>query len=116
MKLSFYAKPGHCVHWPDRMRVSGRLYQYVGRRFNAETRVHEAIAEPVVVDTEHPDAEHRRVADRLRRVCARDGALWPADETTAAACGVAFVPVERHEGEWQPAEVKPAKRKDKTDG
>lgn len=110
MKLSFYAKPGHCVHWPDRMRVSGRVYQYVGRQYNAETRVHEALAEPVVVDTEHADAEHCRAAERLRRVCARDSALWPADEATAAACGVPFVPVELRDGEWRPVPMKSAKK------
>jgi hypothetical protein len=43
------------------------------------------------------------------RVKPRNPPLWPADEATAAACGVPFTPVEWVDGEWLPKKSKATK-------
>lgn len=50
------------------------------------------------------------MAARLKTHCRR-GALWPADEATAAACDVAYAELELADGEWVKAAPKasPAK-------
>lgn len=113
MKLSFYPKPGALVYWPGH-KPAGVHPPYVGRRTVADgtSIAHPAQETPVVVDSEHADADQRRAAERFTRFVARDGSLWPADEATARACGVAFVPVELRDGEWQPkAASAPSARK-----
>ena len=115
MKLRFYAKPGHVCHWPAAMRVTGQVYPYVGRDLvpgNPASGIavsHPAKKEPVEIDDEHPDQDTRVRAERLKELTRRDGALWPADEATAAACGVDFVAVEMRDGEWQPKAAPPSK-------
>lgn len=102
MKLAFLAKAGLVCHWPAAVRQTGQIYNYVGRTWDAASRVHKANAEPVAIDDEHQDADTRVRAERLKQLVTRDGSLWPADEATARACGVEFVPVEMKDGEWQP--------------
>lgn len=102
MKLRFRAKCGEnghpppVVNWPGAKNV-GQLYQYVGRRFDLESRVHRAVADPVEVDSE------TRNGKRLAKLCRRDGSLWPADAETAKFCGVPFVELSQDSnGEWVP--------------
>jgi hypothetical protein len=46
-------------------------------------------------------AESTKAARRLIKLTRRDKSLWPADEYTAAACDVDFVPVMQDiDGEW----------------
>lgn len=102
MELRFLARAEHCVHWPG-LKMAGSLATYAGRTYDAATRGWPASAEPFVVDSES-DAG-KRFAELTRR----DGALWPADEATAAHCGVKLTPVVRDEsGEWIPAPPAPA--------
>lgn len=87
MQLKFYAKPGHVVHRPG-TKSTGQIAHYVGRRFvrsegTVTAGAHVAQREPAEFDSDGPEAA------QLLRYAAKGG-LWPADEATAAACGVAF--------------------------
>lgn len=93
--LKFYARDPHVVHHPG-LKATGQLAQYIGRRFNFETRQHEAVPEGECLAEGTPDAL------RACKAVLRDGALWPADEATAAACGVPFVRVELVDGSFRP--------------
>ncbi len=105
MKLSFFAKPGHCVHWPG-LKMTGQPCSYVGRNMvagSAESGVaasHPASEEPAVVDSDSD------VGRRLAKVCRRDDALIPADEATAKFCGKEFCAVELVDGEYRPVSKK----------
>ncbi len=120
MILRFYAKCGEkghpppVVQWPG-MKATGQLYQYVGRKYDPESRVHRAESSPVVVDTEDANPERRKNAQRIAKICARDYSLWPADAVTAAYCGKPFVELEQGEdGEWrQKAKAAPVKSQPK---
>lgn len=99
MKLSFYPRPGHCVHWPG-LKAVGQAVAYVGREFAAgdpEQGVaarHPASKEPACADSESD------VGRRLAKLCRRDDALIPADAATAAFCGKEFVAVKLVDGEY----------------
>ncbi|MEM6792110.1 MAG: hypothetical protein AAF715_31625 [Myxococcota bacterium] len=54
----------------------------------------------------------RRMLKRVRR----DHDMWPADEVTAQACGVAFVPVVFKDGEFVPVEAPQPKAGGKSGG
>lgn len=102
MKLSFYARPG-CVVYPPGEKRPGAVNHYVGRRFDPESRAHNALEKPAEFDSE-TDAG-RELMRRVRR----DHSLWAADAETAAACGVPFVDVALSGGEWQPKSDKRAR-------
>lgn len=114
MQLSFYAKPGHCVHWPG-LKATGQAVDYVGRdlvrgdKDKGFAAAHPASKEPVKVDAASDEAR------RFIKVCRRDAALWPADKATAEACGVAFVEValSADDGEWHPKPAAFAKKDSK---
>lgn len=109
--LRFYARPGHVLSWPG-MKFAGQFARYVGRSTKLERDAagavvgisHPAVAEAVEVDPASKDKTQRDRAARLMRLMSieADKPLWAADEATAKACGVKFVPVELHEGEWLP--------------
>jgi hypothetical protein len=108
MMLKFHAKAGDCCPWPNSHHY-GQVRRYVGRQYTAPNEAKgtgatwPAKAEPDEVDAASPHAEH------LIRYCAK-GNIWPADEATAAACGVAFTKLERgKDGEWLSAAPKTAK-------
>ena len=95
MQLRFVPKRGASPKWPGRGTGS---YPFAGRTFDAETRVNKADVEPFAVAV--PSLE----ANRFRELCVRDGDVFPADEATAAFCGVPFVRVERvDDSGWMPA-------------
>jgi hypothetical protein len=96
MKLKFYARDGHVVHFPG-PKMAGQIHNYVGRQFVLEpddklaqsTRVmgkNIALKDGFEIDSE--TAEGR---DMMHE--ARCGGLWPANAETATACGCAFVAV-----------------------
>lgn len=100
MKLRFYAKGEQLVREPGVIEIVRTPPHYVGRclakledgRF-CYPATEEAFECSVASDT----------GMRLMRLVKQDGALWPADEATAAACGVAFVELDWADGEWVPA-------------
>lgn len=96
MKLRFYARAEHVVHYPA-PRQAGQIHNYVGRQFvpheddrvARETRVagqNRATKEPFELESGSQEAE-------ILSLYALQGGLWCADAETAAAVGVAFVPV-----------------------
>lgn len=98
MLLRFYARPDNVVY-PPGPKLKGRINHYVGRTFDPQSRAHKANDKPAEFDSQTPAGELMR--QRVRR----EHSLWAADEATAAACGVPFVPVAQDEesGEWLPA-------------
>lgn len=101
-KLRFYAKGSATVSVPFSRLPIGQAASFVGRTFDPKARTYPATLEPYEVEA-NSDAGRRLV--RLVRI---DGDLWPADEATAAACGVPFVPVEIKDGVAVPKETKPS--------
>jgi hypothetical protein len=106
MKLRFYSRDGHTVAWPGG-KSPGQIPHLVGRSFKPSTKpgvagVFVADKEAAEVDSDAPEAAH------LIRQCQKGG-LWPADEATAASCGVEFVKVAQDtDGEWIKAPSAPA--------
>lgn len=97
MKLKFFARAEHVVHFPG-PKQAGQVHNYVGRQFvlnedelNAKkTRIHgqnRALREGFEIDS---------TADEAETLChyVRQGGLWPADAETAQYCGVPFAAVE----------------------
>lgn len=101
MQLRFYARGTALVSLPGERRVVGQHPRYVGRTLKIVdgAATWPANEEPVECASEQ--------AARLVRRCAA-GDLWPADEITAARCGVSFVPIEFADGAWAPAAPKPS--------
>lgn len=98
MKLRFYARDNLLVFVPGHARPAGggSRPKYVGRTndqaWQGTPKGRPASKEPYEVDSTDPSAT------RLCRIAATDCALWPADEATAKACGIKFVPVEIVDG------------------
>lgn len=108
MILKFYACEDTLVSVPG-PRAVGQAPRYVGRTFQpgsgGKPPSHPASEKPYQVDS---DSEEGR---RLKLICRRDGALYPADAETAKACGVDLPNVTFADGAWseKPAEAaKPA--------
>jgi len=93
MKLKFHPNGAQLPRWPGRFATES--YGFVGREFDPKSRANVATVDPAVVDS--ATAEGRR----LVTLCRRDGALLPADEATAAFCGVKFRSIERVDGAWR---------------
>jgi len=95
MKLRFYARGDLLARVPGYTPRVGDVPRYVGRSY-------------AVVDGlgSHPASESSYELDSTSplaaRLCkfARRGEVWCADKDTAAAIGVAFVPVKFADGEW----------------
>lgn len=104
MILSFVPRRECLPKWPG--KGSG-TYPYIGRHFDAATRRNVADEKPVQIVAYGGDGKLTPEATRaVFDFCKRDGDLLPADEKTAAFCGVAFVPVKRAaDGEWDAAPV-----------
>ena len=92
MKLRFYAREDQLVPVPGSFPRIGQAPSYIGRKFVAADRSHPATDDPYECDAETEGGR------RLKKLTRRDACLWPADEATARACGVAFVPVEVKDG------------------
>lgn len=94
MKLSFRAREDLLVRVPGMPPAIGQASMYVGREFDAKTRGYPASKQAYEVES---DSDEGR---RLIKLVRREGALWPADEQTAKACGVEFVSVEFKDGAY----------------
>jgi hypothetical protein len=101
--LKFVARADLLVREPGSVAVAGAPPRFANR----ETRKlpsgewgYPALAEPFTCAANSEDAHRCAILAR------RDAALWPFDQTTAAACGLPFVPVELVDGEWVPAKSK----------
>jgi hypothetical protein len=88
MKLRFYARDDQLVPMPGVSPGVGQLPMYVGRRFDAETSSWPAVETAVEFDSD------TSAGLRLIELTRRDGALWPADEQTAALCATQFTKVQ----------------------
>jgi hypothetical protein len=110
MKLKFYGRNEHTVHFTGRSR--GQPDRIIGKTFvpaNGKEPPRYALNK----DPEEIDSANTELAEKCKRAVANpNGAgLWPADKETAAFCGVEFVPVEFDaDGDWSPAR-KPAAKK-----
>ncbi len=104
MKLKFFAKPDHVVHYPG-PRFAGQIHNYVGRVFVVntdeksaqETRVagqNRATKEGIEIDSESNEG-------RALMGYAAQGGLWCANAETAAAVGVPFVKVKFDEESFE---------------
>jgi hypothetical protein len=104
--LRFYAREDQLVRETGIHPRIGDAARYYGRKFDTATRGYPAISEAFAV------AEGGEDAPKCMKAC-RKGALWPADEATASACGVKFVPVECVDGAWVAKTSKPASKAEK---
>ncbi len=91
MQLKFLAKPEHLQPWPA-SHSHGQPRRYIGWQWVANidgvrSAGYTAKPEGDVVDDAVVPSAH---VDDIKKAC-RDGSLLPGDETTAQACGVAFV-------------------------
>jgi len=102
MNLRFFAREGLLVTEPGAVRCVGQHLRYVGRVYDHATRQLVAAEVP----SEYDPASG--AGQRLIKITHRDRSLWPADEATAHACGVPFVPVVYTDGQWEPQPAKPA--------
>jgi hypothetical protein len=84
MQLKFYAREDALVRRASIAPRIGEAARYYGRTFDPGMRAYVADKEPFVVDSDNVHGE------KCRKQCQK-GALWPADEATAAAVGVEFV-------------------------
>jgi len=82
------------VREPGSVHVKGARAYYIGRKWDGKLNGFPAHDEPHAVEAGTEDAA------RLAHLCVRDSSLWPADEDTAAHCGVPFVPLKLVDGEW----------------
>ena len=106
MKLRFYARGDLLVLHPNAIQLVGQPYRYVGRELvqmdvldgepNSKAAAYPATRHPAEFDSDSPEGR------RLTKLIRRDQSLWAADEETAEACGVPFVPVSWSHGQWRP--------------
>ncbi|HTJ17826.1 MAG TPA: hypothetical protein VL494_13695 [Steroidobacteraceae bacterium] len=92
MQLKFYAREDALVREAGVHPRIGEATRYYGRSFDTATRGYPADKEPFVVESDTEDG------DKCAKQCRQKRALWAADEKTAAAIGVPFVPVEWKDG------------------
>lgn len=116
MKLKFYAKPEHVVHYPG-ARFAGQIHNYVGRQFVVSDDPKAARREGQNRATKEGfEIESESDEGRILTAYAKDGGLWPANAETAAAVGVKFTEVSYDESafEWTAvAAARPAKSNSK---
>lgn len=131
MKLRFYAKGDLLVSVPGQTILrrnadtgaAGSPVKYVGR-VHVPAKLRKGPGDSVIVDepASNPARSEAYECDsdtergrRLMKLTRRDGSLWPADEATAAACGVPFVATEFSDGEHvAKSSLKPASAPQKT--
>lgn len=81
---------------PYKHAAVGQQARYIGRAFDAKVGGWPATKEPEVIDT---DKARRELVTKIgKRAKSRD--LLPADEATAAALGVEYVPLRWEAGVW----------------
>lgn len=102
MKLRFFARGTHLVSYPRSQR-EGQRPRYLGREMDApkageHAGAYPATREPFECYTGTPLGA-RVVHVMAQSAASGDLALWPADEGTARAIGVRFVPTEFIDGE-----------------
>ena len=100
MILKFYAKGAQLVRVPGAQPLPKQPDMYVGRYFDPATRGYPADKEPASFDSETASGQ------RLMRLCRLDNCLFPADQETANACNVKFVPTVWLDGCFVEAPVK----------
>jgi hypothetical protein len=95
VKVRFLAREDFVVREAGVAPRVGEATRYYGRRFDAATRGYPATEDGVEFDADSEDGR------KCIRAC-RDNPmpLWPADEATAALCGVKFTPVVFADGAW----------------
>jgi hypothetical protein len=105
MQLSFYAKSDLLVSHPTAARIVGQHPRYVGRKVVVVdgAATWPATQQPFVCESDTD------VGRRCAEVTRKDGSLWPANEATARACNIEFVPVEFSDGAWRPAPKTPTR-------
>lgn len=105
-RMKFYARGTGLVSVPDERRIVGLKPRYVGR---TAVIVDGACAFPAArepYECATPDEEAR-----LGWITKNDASLWPADEATAHALGVPYVPLTWSDGSWIPTPAVQAKAK-----
>src|SRR5882672_5456916 len=103
MIYRFYAKADELANVPDAPVALGQPIARIGRTFvmpkdGENFASMPATQEPHEVDDKLKDAK----TVEAYRDHARRGHVFCADEATARACGVDFVPVEFADGAWMP--------------
>lgn len=101
MILKFIAREDALAREPGVRPAIGQPARYIGRRFDPAIKGHPATEEPHCFNTERIDP--LTLADLKR--AARKGSIWPADDATAAECGVSRPNVAFADGVWT---LKPA--------
>lgn len=104
--LKFFAREG-LVRDPECVPAIGQAARYLGREFVPASKDGATVIPPQYPATREgfscaATSEIGRVAIKG----ARKGAFWAGDETTAAACGLAFVELEFTDGVWDAAKPK----------
>lgn len=102
MKLKFLAREDLLVREAGITPSIGEASRYYGRTFDPATRGYPASKDPFEVDSESEDGL------KCAKQC-RKGALFAADETSAAALGVGFVDHEFMDGAHVAKSKLPAK-------
>lgn len=101
--LKFVARGDLLAREPGSVAVAGDPPRFVNReprKLPTGEWGYPAVEEPYACAANSDEAR------RCITLTVRDGALWPLDEVTAAACGMRFVPVELRDGEWIPKKSK----------
>ena len=110
MLLKFCARKNQLVNArPGVVLPIGQPVPRINRTLDSKGR-YPADPTPFECDSESECGRNALAAMRAGR---KDPPLWPADEQTARACGVAFVPIEHVAGEWvekSAAAPKPSKQ------
>ena len=97
-RLKFVPKVGVLVPYPNR---GAGEYHFAGRSPVVDP-IAKTISNPADADPVEAE-EGSDVAARFIQFVVRDACMHPADEATAKACGVQFVPVSRDaDAEWRP--------------
>lgn len=99
MILKFYARDDLLVTEPGTTQYAGQLARYIGRSWDKTLYGYPATKEPFCVDSNSPTGA------RLLKLMLREQSLWPADEATAAACGMSLTKLSFTSGVWLPAKA-----------
>ena len=110
--LRFIAREDALATVPGSRPSIGQAAFYIGRKYVPPDRTtgkgarYEATEEPFEVTF---DLDKQEDAGRFNRYIkiAQRGDIWPADEETAEACGVDFVPTTFSNGEWKRTSTEP---------
>jgi hypothetical protein len=111
MKLRFIAREDALATVPGSRVNVGQSAHYVGRTYLApkdgKGASYPATQEPHEATFDMSKQEDMARFNRYLKIAKR-GDIWPADEATAKACGVDYVPASFKDGEWTRAAAAPA--------